>query len=414
MHNGLMMPLLSRLRPAIVQVQDETLEKRLVEVLEGIGVPCRPAFGLLERPLAFFLDQPETTPPGSAPVVQLWRTGRHRRSDSNPFEKATAYNWVGVDTEIDASIIKSTVDHLSTGRFIGLADLLGAGAVIESVREHESSKKRYHLERLVAFLQDTEESRHLGDALSLALDELFTNAAYNAPVAADGTRPNAARSRTEAVRSERPFTVRFGKDSNNIAISVRDCYGSLDVERVFSGLRRCFGPQGATFEEKEGGAGLGFFMLLQNATRLVINVKRNQFTEVIVLRRRGLRRADFMKSCPTLNVCLIDGRSAVRTSRRCDRESVSFPVELDHEGKVHGAAVLDISSAGAFVRPDAALQDVHVGDVLHLSFPRAQGGPLVIKASVRWIGQSAEHYQRGFGVQFSKPLEGPTLEELRS
>src|SRR5690606_10108220 len=136
-------------------------------------------------------------------------------------------------------------------------ELISPGAEVLATLEHSSARRAYHLGHLQRFLNRPQVPRYVRDHAQQALDELFTNAIYNAPVDAMGMRPFGDKPRTEVVVSPRPVSVRFGLDHNYAAVAVRDFYGSLDADRVLQRLQVCFQPTGAPVEETGGGAGLG-------------------------------------------------------------------------------------------------------------------------------------------------------------
>lgn len=128
-------------------------------------------------------------------------------------------------------------------------------------------------------------------AVATIVDELVTNAVYDAP-RDDAGRPRyaACDRRDKIVLDPWEFvTVRWGSDGESLAISVTDWFGALRPEHVRSGLRRCL-LAGDPIEQKAGGAGLGLHTALAYSTQLVINVDRGLRTEIIAivdLRRRG-------------------------------------------------------------------------------------------------------------------------------
>lgn len=133
--------------------------------------------------------------------------------------------------------------------------------------------------------------REAARAVAAVVDELITNAVYDAPRDADGKPRYAHFDRRHKVELEpgEHVSVRWGSDGETIAISVTDAFGALRPEHVRDGLRRCLGDADP-IHHGPGGAGLGLFTVLSYATQLVINVDRGVRTEIIAvmdLRRRG-------------------------------------------------------------------------------------------------------------------------------
>jgi hypothetical protein len=127
-------------------------------------------------------------------------------------------------------------------------------------------------------------------AVAAVVDELVTNAIYDAPRTSDGAPRYASRDRKEKFSLD-PWeyvTVRWGSNGDHIAISVSDWFGALRPEHVRACLRRCL-ADGDQIEQKEGGAGLGMYTALSYCTQLVVNIEHGTRTELIALidLRRG-------------------------------------------------------------------------------------------------------------------------------
>ncbi len=147
--------------------------------------------------------------------------------------------------------------------------------VVECVGEH------------AAWLGAGSEARR---AVAAVVDELVTNAIYDAPRGPDGQPRYAALDRREKVKLDpwEHVTVRWGSDGDFVAISVSDGFGSLRPEHVRAGLRRCLG-EGDQIEHKPGGAGLGLYTTLSYCSQLVVNIEPGARTEMIAVidLRRG-------------------------------------------------------------------------------------------------------------------------------
>ncbi len=133
--------------------------------------------------------------------------------------------------------------------------------------------------------------REARGAVASVVDELVTNAVYNAPRDGDGRPCYAALDRRDKVElaPHEYVTVRWGSDGEVLVVSVSDRFGALEEARVRARLGACLGG-GDAIEHKAGGAGLGLFTVLSRSTQLVINVDRGLRTEIIAtidLRRRG-------------------------------------------------------------------------------------------------------------------------------
>ncbi|MFC1610593.1 PilZ domain-containing protein [Myxococcota bacterium] len=383
---------------ALLEAQEQEVQEKISEILEAAGIRHK------AHPEGILVYDDSTTEETAA-TIRLWQHGRRPQAAAeagNPFSDVKVRSWVGASPTMDPSVVESTVEHFVTGGFLTLGELLGENAFIETTHERDSSRKSHHIARLRAFCEDGDVAGYTIDALEMMLDELYTNAVYNAPVDSAGEPFNAHKSRSEKVMSDRPFTIRFGRDDSHVAVSVRDNYGSLPVEQVVSSLARCFEPEGAVPRENGGGAGLGFFMLLMNASRLVVNVNPGQFTEVVVIRRISERRRQFRQSSPTLNLCAPSPSGRIGM-RRAERVPVVWPAHLCAGETQCPAVVLDVSVGGAFLYPVKGEIPVVAGETVEVTlYNKMDRKPVQIRAVVRWLGHSVQHRRDGIGVEFDQ------------
>jgi hypothetical protein len=117
------------------------------------------------------------------------------------------------------------------------------------------------------------------------LDEFLTNALYNAPVDATGHPRFARRPRTERVelQPEEEITLRVCCDGRRFGISTSDPFGSLAPERLQEYLARAFRRGEDQVNEADGGAGLGFYQILDSLSHFVVNIDPGRRTEMIGL-----------------------------------------------------------------------------------------------------------------------------------
>ena len=115
--------------------------------------------------------------------------------------------------------------------------------------------------------------------LEKILNETLTNALYNAPVDPDGNPIHRARNRKEIVLADpdKVPTLDIIEDADKIILTVRDFYGSLTKKVIDHFLTH------GQIAEKEGGAGVGLFLILRDAHKLVINIEPGKTTEFIIV-----------------------------------------------------------------------------------------------------------------------------------
>lgn len=111
------------------------------------------------------------------------------------------------------------------------------------------------------------------------LNEALTNALYNAPVDGNGKPINRERDRKEIVKAEsgREPVMEILQDADKIVLSVKDFYGSLTKNVIDHYLTH------GEVAEKAGGAGVGMYLIMRDAHKLVINIDPGKMTELIIV-----------------------------------------------------------------------------------------------------------------------------------
>lgn len=121
-----------------------------------------------------------------------------------------------------------------------------------------------------------------------ALDELLSNALYDAP------RDGSGMPRYQGVSvEERPYLpvrpgeqaeVRVALDEHRIVLAVADPWGALRREQVLTSLVRCALAQAqrqSAVEHKTSGNGVGLFLVALSASELFFRLRQDRRTEVI-------------------------------------------------------------------------------------------------------------------------------------
>ena len=129
------------------------------------------------------------------------------------------------------------------------------------------------------------------------------NAIYNAPIYPNGVRPYARQSRTIPVELQPNETCffSFASDGTNFLISVHDRFGSLTPEKIRGYLVRCFSMGDDQIEQKQGGAGMGFYFIMENLNKLIVNISPGRGTEFIgIIDISGTYR-DYIERCKSFH-----------------------------------------------------------------------------------------------------------------
>ena len=152
--------------------------------------------------------------------------------------------------------VAARVDALRTG-----LDPLVPGAVTRRAIDYDSK-----LACITAVVSEAETAgvrRKQRDGLALCLDEMLMNALYDAPGGAPAQ---------EAI-------VRSAHLGNRFAIAVRDPFGTLTRDTVLRYLHKCLHAVDQ-IDNKQGGAGLGLYMMVNSASEVYFHVDPGVATEV--------------------------------------------------------------------------------------------------------------------------------------
>lgn len=129
--------------------------------------------------------------------------------------------------------------------------------------------------------QEKNLSRYFKERVTTVLEELISNAIYHSYKGADG-KDKYRRKDSVILADKEAVEVRALVSDEGIFLSVRDKGGSLrpeDLQRVFA---RCYDNFGAQIEGKEGGAGLGLYMVFEQCTHVKITSQPGVEMEVTV------------------------------------------------------------------------------------------------------------------------------------
>jgi hypothetical protein len=189
----------------------------------------------------------------------------------------------GDPLEPDELII--TAEKLLRQDLFGLQKYLLWGVEPYCVRICDSTRKHSYIRTVSEYARLLGCSARVIEMIENVVDELVTNAIYNAPRNEDGTPKYAQLSRREAVRlrDDEVGELQFACDGSYIAIAQRDPFGALTRDTVVSYLTRCLHKGPNQLSEEAGGAGIGLFQVFQSLSKFIINVDPGRSTEVICL-----------------------------------------------------------------------------------------------------------------------------------
>jgi hypothetical protein len=187
---------------------------------------------------------------------------------------------------IDESELVVTCQKLLKHDIFGLEKYLTTwGIQINELEITGTDSKPLILNELEDFLDRLDCYKPVKHSVLLVADELVMNAIFNAPLDADG-RPRYAtldRSKDLELEPHEHAVLHYACDGRHIALAVKDPFGSLDREVLVRYLQNYFEGGPAAVEEKEAGAGLGLYMVINSITQLTFNIHSGIATEVIAM-----------------------------------------------------------------------------------------------------------------------------------
>jgi len=176
------------------------------------------------------------------------------------------------------------------------------------VRIVDSKLKQDYINEVAAYAQALGCNERVVELIETIVDELVTNAIYNAPRTAEGEPKYAKLSRREPVVLEdaEAGELQFACDGDYIAIAQIDPFGALTQDTVVSYLNRCLVKGPNQISEASGGAGIGLYRVFQSLSKFVINVDPGKKTEVITLIDLRLSMKRFRQATKSFHIFIDD------------------------------------------------------------------------------------------------------------
>lgn len=189
------------------------------------------------------------------------------------------------DEPLDPDELIVTSSKMLRRDIFGLDKYLMWGVEPYRLEITESRFKMDYVHRVADYARRLGCNERIVEMVETVVDELITNAIYNAPRDREGNAKYAKMSRREPVVLEphEVGTLEFACDGNHIAVSQSDPFGALTHDTIVSYLNRCLvkGPQ--QISDASGGAGIGLYRVFQSLSKFIINIEPGVRTEVISL-----------------------------------------------------------------------------------------------------------------------------------
>ncbi|HJZ88909.1 MAG TPA: hypothetical protein VKN99_27240 [Polyangia bacterium] len=189
------------------------------------------------------------------------------------------------DAPLEAEELIRTSEKILRSDIFGLEKYLLWG--VEPYRVHvvDSREKPRYVQQVSDYAARLGCNPRTIELVETIVDEVVTNAIFNAPRDPDGKPKYAHLNRREPVTlaTTEQAELLFACDGGYIGVAQVDPFGALTQDTVVGYLNRCLVKGPRQVEEKLGGAGIGLFRVFQSLSKFVINIEPNHRTEVIAL-----------------------------------------------------------------------------------------------------------------------------------
>lgn len=220
-------------------------------------------------------------------------------------------NLLTLDGEVSETDLLVTTRKLLRRDIFGVDKYFGDDVEQATAMLQRSGDISTAVDAATKFASDLGVHPRLIENTATVVDELVTNALYNAPIDAAGAHRFAHLPRTTAVELDpgEQVALTLCSDGERLGISVVDPFGALTKEQSLEYLVSCIRGQDEKPSREKGGAGLGLYMTFDALNHLILNICRGEQTEVIgLIDIRGSYR-DFVARGKSFNIfrCAHDG-----------------------------------------------------------------------------------------------------------
>lgn len=159
----------------------------------------------------------------------------------------------------------------------GLARYLNKKAKINKFEVRTSTDKTRIILKIIKYFSDYIKVATGTFDVHLILEELINNALFHGFWDEDGNEKYSIKN-FDVLDPKDEVIVEFGKDNSQIGFSVSDNGGKLTLQKILETLERQINQKGL-FDE----CGRGLYLSRALSSKMVVNIKNNELTEVIVL-----------------------------------------------------------------------------------------------------------------------------------
>lgn len=193
-----------------------------------------------------------------------------------------------------ATELRTVLSKRFEGEVFGLELYLDYGVRQHLIPVVDSRDKAAYVREVAELAARFELVPRMVELVETVVDELSTNAIFNAPIDSAGVPRYAHLNRRDPVvlEPEERAELRYACDGVFFAVAIVDPFGTLTRETVLGYLDRCVHRRSGEARPHTGGAGLGLFRAFRALSTLVFNLAPGVRTEVIGLIdiRRSMRQ----------------------------------------------------------------------------------------------------------------------------
>ncbi|MDZ4660768.1 MAG: hypothetical protein SGJ18_04040 [Pseudomonadota bacterium] len=188
----------------------------------------------------------------------------------------------GVDFELE----KQFVDGVKLNSLNYFSDplkaILGSTLINQlHIKFKESVQKKETIEKVKVWVSNIRGASRIQDSIYLIVDELFTNAIYNALPFFVGLRDSLDRKEKVDLTDRKACEIFVGHNEHRLILGCSDSFGSLNLEKLSNQLLNTY-AKGIAGSIKYGknGAGIGCRLMFDNCINFYLGVRENEQTIV--------------------------------------------------------------------------------------------------------------------------------------
>ena len=186
------------------------------------------------------------------------------------------------DFELEKQFVKTIEQNASSFFSDPLKTILGASLIDQTqINFKESVQKSETIEKVKAWLSGVKGAKRLDDAIYLIVDELFTNAIYNALPFFVGLNDGLDRREKVDLTDRKTCKLFVGYNERRLILGCSDSFGSLNIVKLITQLHSTYlkGIAGS-IKYGAGGAGVGSRLMFDSCINFYIGVREHEQTTV--------------------------------------------------------------------------------------------------------------------------------------